>query len=131
MYDDHEIFNDYSSNDSDPRFAPANSAYHNYLGDANYQPSVPGANYFNFTYGDSAFFVWDTRRYRSENADVDDESKTMLGEKQKEVFFDWLAKVRSPPFCSAQPEHELTEGEQVNQTVTFKFVVSSTPLLSL
>lgn len=41
----------------------------------------------------------------------DDEFKTMLGERQKEVFFDWAAKV--------------------NQTVTWKFVVSSVPFMTL
>lgn len=43
--------------------------------------------------GDSAFFVWDTRRYRSDNAAEDDESKTMLGLKQREDFYDWVARV--------------------------------------
>lgn len=129
MYDDHEVFNDFSSSESDPRFAPANSAFHHYLGEANYDPSIPGANYFDFQYGDSAFFVWDTRRYRSENFEVDDESKTMLGDQQKEVFFDWLAKVRSPLSCVQG--RELMRSEQVNQTVTWKFIVSSTPLMTL
>lgn len=49
-------------------------------------------------HGDAAFFVWDTRRHRSHNFAPDDETKTMLGEKQKQVFFDWLAAVGPPPF---------------------------------
>lgn len=51
--------------------------------------------------------MWDLRRYRSSNEAIDDEEKTMLGETQKHVFLDWL--------------------EKVNNTATFKFVVSSVP----
>lgn len=44
--------------------------------------------------GDSAFFVWDTRRYRSDNALEDTDDKTMLGQEQREAFFDWVSRVR-------------------------------------
>lgn len=109
IYDDHEIVNDYAgqSNDSDPFFQMAAPAYTAYLGNANPTPSVPGVNYYSMSYGDVAFFVWDTRRYRSANEAIDDEEKTMLGSQQKEIFLDWL--------------------KQVNGTHTFKFVVSSVP----
>ncbi|GAA5994064.1 hypothetical protein JCM11641_005961 [Rhodosporidiobolus odoratus] len=113
IYDDHEIYNDFAANESSPYFKPANNAYRTYLGNANPdslgKPS--GENYYEFRVGDSAHFVLDTRKHRSDNANDDDEVKTMLGERQKEVFFDWLA--------------------QVNNTVTWKFVHSSVPLMSL
>ncbi|GAA5976523.1 hypothetical protein JCM10908_005530 [Rhodotorula pacifica] len=111
VYDDHEIYNDYSSNETSVAFAPANQAWKTYLGNSNPDPAVPGVNYFDFQVGDSAFFVWDTRRYRSDNAAEDDESKTMLGLKQREDFSNWVARV--------------------NETVTWKFVVSSVPVMSL
>ncbi|GAA5829024.1 hypothetical protein JCM3766R1_003908 [Sporobolomyces carnicolor] len=111
IYDDHEIINDFSGNESDPHFAPANTAYKNYLGNGNPDPRTPGVNYYDFRVGDSAFFVLDTRAYRSPNENADDEAKTMLGDVQREVFLNWAA--------------------EVNQTVTWKFIVSSVPMMSL
>ncbi|GAA6012699.1 hypothetical protein JCM11491_002534 [Sporobolomyces phaffii] len=111
IYDDHEIVNDFSGNESDARFAPANSAYQTYLGNANPDPRTPGVNYYDFRVGDSAFFVLDTRAYRSPNEKADDEEKTMLGDAQREAFLNWAT--------------------EVNQTVTWKFIVSSVPMMSL
>lgn len=114
IFDDHEIFNDWSeatSTKHPERYAPALTAFGHYLGGANPDPVEPDVRYFDFRHGDAAFFVWDTRSYRSANKADDGEDKTMLGERQKVVFFDWLAKV--------------------NQTVTWKFVVSSVPLMTL
>ncbi|KAM0754931.1 Metallo-dependent phosphatase [Meredithblackwellia eburnea MCA 4105] len=130
IWDDHESFNDWSESVAlkhPERFPPAQTAYETYLGQANPAPSVGdtdstsatmgedeggrGVHYYDFRYGDAAFFVWDTRSFRSANKAVDDDSKTMLGERQKVVFLDWLAKV--------------------NQTITWKFVVSSVPLMTL
>lgn len=74
-------------------------------------PVTPDVNYFEYRYGDSAFFVLDTRAYRSPNDAPDDADKTMLGTAQKAAFLSWLS--------------------DVNQTVTWKFVVSSTPMMSL
>ncbi|GJN87143.1 hypothetical protein Rhopal_000088-T1 [Rhodotorula paludigena] len=111
IYDDHEILNDYSANETSPAFGPANKAYRTYVGNANYDAQQPDQNYYDFRVGDSAFFVWDTRRYRSDNALEDTEDKTMLGQEQREAFFDWVSRV--------------------NQTVTWKFVVSSVPVMSL
>lgn len=85
----------------------ASPAYTAYVGNGNPTPTIPGVNYYSMSYGDVAFFVWDTRRYRSSNEALDDEEKTMLGLQQKEVFLDWL--------------------KEVNGTHTFKFVVSSVP----
>ncbi|CEQ42243.1 SPOSA6832_04021 [Sporobolomyces salmonicolor] len=102
---------DYSGNDTSPEFTTANSAYHTYFGNANPDSATPGVNYYDFRVGDSAFFVWDTRAHRSPNEVDDDQDKTMLGQQQREAFFDWAARV--------------------NQTVTWKFVVSSVPLMTL
>ncbi|GAA5929516.1 alkaline phosphatase D family protein [Sporobolomyces koalae] len=111
IYDDHEIVNDFSGNETDVHFAPANSAYQTYMGNANPDPSTPGVNYYDFRVGDSAFFVLDTRAYRSPNENSDDEDKTMLGATQREAFLNWAV--------------------EVNQTVTWKFIVSSVPMMSL
>ncbi|EFP91738.2 hypothetical protein PGT21_019666 [Puccinia graminis f. sp. tritici] len=113
IYDDHEIYNDWAGkgNDTNEIFEPANKAYRDYLGEGNFDGPGKGENYYWFRYGDAGFFVWDCRRYRSSNEQVDDHSKTMLGAEQKQVFLSWL--------------------HAVNSTVTFKFVVSSTPFMSL
>ncbi|OAV88694.1 hypothetical protein PTTG_07799 [Puccinia triticina 1-1 BBBD Race 1] len=113
IYDDHEIYNDWAGNGNDTNeiFEPANKAYRDYLGEGNFDGPGKGENYYWFRYGDAAFFVWDCRRYRSSNEQLDDQFKTMLGHEQKQVFLSWL--------------------DAVNTTVTFKFVVSSTPFMSL
>ncbi|KAJ1971088.1 hypothetical protein H4R35_005474 [Dimargaris xerosporica] len=64
--------------------------------------------FYTFEYGDVAYFVMDTRRYRSPEVMPDGPHKTMLGIEQKQYFYDWL--------------------HRVNQTYTFKFVASSVPL---
>lgn len=99
--DDHEIYNDFSASTphAADRYLPAETAFDDYFGKANPDPSMPGAHYFEFGYGDSAFFVWDARSYRSANGDEDKEGKTMLGAEQKQVFFDWLARVSFICFC--------------------------------
>ena len=68
IYDDHEIKNDFEgrSNEFTYLFPNASSAFAIYQGEANYHTytDVNGrpANYFDFKYGDVAFFVLDTRR---------------------------------------------------------------------
>lgn len=63
------------------------------------------------SYGDVAFFVMDTRRHRSIAQDTSEEERTMLGQQQISALHAWLGKV--------------------NQTATFKFIVSSVPFTSL
>ncbi|RXW18099.1 hypothetical protein EST38_g7754 [Candolleomyces aberdarensis] len=88
-YDDHEIINNYGGSGLDPSPYPvAVNAFKLYNGAVNYDSPALGDHYFNFTYGDVAFFVMDTRRYRS-------------------------------------------DPETVNNTATFKFIVSSVPFTSL
>lgn len=70
MYDDHEIRNDYNgySNETAPFWNNASTSWSIYQGEANYDSHTVTAsghkpNYYDFTYGDVAFFVLDTRRY--------------------------------------------------------------------
>ncbi|KAJ2917596.1 hypothetical protein MD484_g2755, partial [Candolleomyces efflorescens] len=111
-YDDHEIINNYGGSGLDPSPYPsAANAFKLYNGAANYDSPALGDHYYNFTHADVAFFVMDTRRYRSDIETVPPLERTMLGEKQLETFNSWLAKV--------------------NNTATFKFIVSSVPFTSL
>ncbi|KAH6918856.1 alkaline phosphatase [Coprinopsis sp. MPI-PUGE-AT-0042] len=111
-YDDHEFINNYQGEGVDvPPYANATQGYGLYNGQSNYDSVTPGSHYYNFTYGDVAFFVLDTRRHRSNVATTAEEDRTMLGQDQYEAFYNWLSRV--------------------NQTSTFKFVVSSVPFTSL
>ncbi|EJU05668.1 hypothetical protein DACRYDRAFT_86672 [Dacryopinax primogenitus] len=113
IYDDHEITNNYVGHDNDSAapFPRANNAYEVYQNNANYAPIRPGGNYYNFEYADSAFFVLDCRRYRTNVEQEIGDKATMLGEHQLSDFNHWLSKV--------------------NNTHTFKFVVSSVPFTTL
>ncbi|KAL4246501.1 hypothetical protein ABKN59_008654 [Abortiporus biennis] len=112
-YDDHEIINNYvgQGNDSTYPFQNASSAYKLYNAEANFDSQAgKDINYYNFRYGDAAFFVMDTRRYRSDiNTDLT--TQTMLGEEQLTALHHWLG--------------------EVNSTATFKFIVSSVPFTDL
>ncbi|EJD53409.1 hypothetical protein AURDEDRAFT_180911 [Auricularia subglabra TFB-10046 SS5] len=113
IYDDHEFENNFAGNGADhftPTWTNGSSAFNSYLGSANYDTTKGAANYYDFRYGDTAFFVMDTRRYRSD-ASVEEAQRTMLGDKQLAAFHSWLGRV--------------------NGTATWKFVVSSVPLSSL
>ncbi|KAG8837073.1 hypothetical protein FRB91_007085 [Serendipita sp. 411] len=114
IYDDHEFKNNFAgeNDENKPPFANASSAFGTYYGDANFD-GISDVNYYDFRYGDNAFFVLDTRRYRSVPAS-DPESMdlpTMLGERQLHALHTWLARV--------------------NTTTTFKFIISSVPMTSL
>jgi alkaline phosphatase D len=112
-YDDHEIINNFQGlgNDSTPPFPNASDAFKLYNSNGNYESTQKDQYYYDFRYGDVAFFVMDTRRYRSNVFDDDVHSRTMLGDQQLAAFYDWLGKV--------------------NSTATFKFVVSSVPFTAL
>ncbi|ESK85963.1 alkaline phosphatase family protein [Moniliophthora roreri MCA 2997] len=111
-YDDHEFINNFEGNgdDSKPPFPNASDAFRLYSASANHDSNIKDVHYYDFRYGDIAFFVMDTRRYRSDKPE-DPSARTMLGDTQLAAFHDWLA--------------------QVNHTATFKFVVSSVPFTSL
>ncbi|CVK85096.1 uncharacterized protein FMAN_02010 [Fusarium mangiferae] len=90
VYDDHEIINDWAWNDTGI-YKTAMQPFWNYHGNAN-PPSEYGADktYYTFRYQGVAFFVLDTRRYRSDNAMVDSPEKTMLGASQLTALKEWL-----------------------------------------
>ncbi|KAF4415293.1 Alkaline phosphatase D [Fusarium acutatum] len=90
VYDDHEIINDWAGNDMG-LYKTAMQPFWNYQGNAN-PPSEYGADktYYTFRYQSVAFFVLDTRRYRSENAIADGPEKTMLGALQLAALKEWL-----------------------------------------
>ncbi|KAF8758332.1 PhoD-like phosphatase [Rhizoctonia solani] len=146
IYDDHEFIFSLSN---------ASQAYEIYNGQANPDAKTKGVYYYDFRHGDTAFFVMDTRRYRSPPPTqkpypfpmnlftpliqavaegrnpfaayfgepnspvssnpiaeaVDETSRTMLGEAQLAALHSWIA--------------------DVNQTATWKFVVSSVPLTAM
>lgn len=96
--DDHmyeQIINNYAgqSNDSQPPFPNADNAYELYNAQANYDSPAEGQHYYEFRYGDVAFFVMDTRRYRSDILTEDLASRTMLGDLQLAALYDWLGRV--------------------------------------
>ncbi|KAJ7093065.1 PhoD-like phosphatase-domain-containing protein [Mycena epipterygia] len=109
-YDDHEIKNNFAglANDSTPPFPSASDAFKIYNADANYD-SLDDHHYYSFRYSDAAFFVLDTRRYRTPA--TPDAPATMLGETQLAALHSWLA--------------------HANGTTSFKFIVSSVPFTSL
>ncbi|EPQ58515.1 hypothetical protein GLOTRDRAFT_91906 [Gloeophyllum trabeum ATCC 11539] len=113
VYDDHEIINNFAGQGSDSidPYPTAARAYETYLAAANYESAGNDKYYYDFRYGDVAFFVMDTRRYRSDINSEDVESRTMLGDQQLAALYDWLGKV--------------------NSTATFKFIVTSVPFTSL
>ncbi|CAI6335163.1 unnamed protein product [Periconia digitata] len=96
VYDDHEFVNDWSGNETG-LYQTAVAPYWHYQGHAN--PPSPtqfgtGASYYTFSRGDVAFFVLDTRRYRSPSDKLDGPDKTMLGHVQREHLRKWLREER-------------------------------------
>ncbi|KAK7990300.1 hypothetical protein PG990_014580 [Apiospora arundinis] len=94
VYDDHEFINDWSGNETG-LYQAAVPPYWHYQGHANPPSSPParfgaGASYYAFARGDVAFFVLDTRRYRSPSDRPDGPDKTMLGPAQREHLRQWL-----------------------------------------
>lgn len=130
IYDDHEIVNNWTgggygserpeasdnaeAQDVEPSPPPGMAggleAWAEYVGAANPAPHTAGEHYYSFRYGDSAFFVMDTRKFRTAPSYLGDE-RTMLGDVQRDALLHWLA--------------------DVNHTATFKFLVSSVPFTSL
>lgn len=108
-----QIINNYAGqgNASLPPFQNATNAFELYNAEANYDAIDEGQYYYDFRYGDAAFFVMDTRKYRSDIFSDDPSTHTMLGDKQLTALYNWLGKV--------------------NNTAVFKFVVSSVPFTAL
>lgn len=90
-----QIINNYvgQGNDSTPPFRNASDAFRLYNANANYDAPENGQHYYEFRYGDTAFFVMDTRRYRTDINQGDVTTRSMLGEKQLGALYDWLHRV--------------------------------------
>ena len=67
-----------------------------YNAEGNYDATEQGEHYYDFRYGDVAFFVMDTRKHRSVIEETEEPSRTMLGEKQLAALYEWLGRVRVP-----------------------------------
>ncbi|KAL4886452.1 PhoD-like phosphatase-domain-containing protein [Aspergillus karnatakaensis] len=88
-YDDHELTNNWSSNETG-LYQKAIRPFLAYQHQGNPDPVKEGATYYTFSKGNVSFFVLDTRRYRSLSSLPDDESKTMLGAEQLSLLKTWL-----------------------------------------
>ena len=110
VIDDHEIANDWDSNTTDP-YAAAIDPYYHYHASVNPPAARPGASYFQFTQGPAAFFLLDTRRFRTPEGAAGPESaeKSMLGSEQLSSLLAFLSR-REPI------------------GVKWKFIASSIPL---
>ncbi|KAI9105688.1 PhoD-like phosphatase-domain-containing protein [Phlyctochytrium arcticum] len=100
IYDDHEVLNNWEWETQQP-YPAAFQAFNEYAGLTNPHHDANQTAVFDWSYGDVAFFVMDTREFRSF------ENQTMLGIEQKQRLKNWLL--------------------QVNATSSIKFLVSSVP----
>lgn len=97
IYDDHEVLNNFSGEEARAtgRYQNAISPFENYHAAANYDPIHKNHYYYDFKYGDVAFFVMDTRKHRTPYANVSaGDEATMLGDRQLRAFHSWLGRVR-------------------------------------
>lgn len=98
VLDDHEISNDWSSNDTGV-YKAAVEPWHHYHTSVNPPPPKKAgalarkkpATWYEFTQGPASFFMLDTRSYRSSNLlPFNDTEKTMLGQEQFEDLLRFL-----------------------------------------
>lgn len=93
--DDHEIANDWSKGNATAPFPAAVEPYNHYHVSVNPPiPATPFASrenttYFSFTHGPAAFFMLDTRAYRSEPSEA---NSTILGSAQLQSLLEFLAR---------------------------------------
>jgi len=135
MYDDHEIKNNWSSNHSSP-FPTAFKVWNDYFGKGNPSPVRKDEAYYTFEIGNAAaFFVLDTRKFRSESAlPKHDTTKTMLGSEQFDDLVLWLRTVQdthtfkiiaSPdPLTIQWADHDLWYGCQVERQRLLEYIKS-------
>jgi len=90
-----QIYNNFvgQANDSLAPFPNAADAFRMYNAEPNFDPIHEGQHYYEFRYGDVAFFVTDSRRYRSDVTKEAAATHTMLGDKQLAALYKWLGKV--------------------------------------
>jgi alkaline phosphatase D len=89
MWDDHEILNDWDGGTSHP-YPFARAAFDEYAAAANPDPVRGSDLYYAFRASDADFFVLDTRTFRDREDKIDNEQKTMLGNRQKADLKRWL-----------------------------------------
>merc|ERR1719461_543529 len=120
-FDDHEIDDNWDQG-MEGRYFNAVKVWKEQLADGN-PKTYAGKTYYNFKYGDSAFFVLDGRSYR-------DESST-IGIDQKQDLFDWLKAnndsawkfICSPlPFTINFDCSDCWEGYREERTEILKFI---------
>jgi alkaline phosphatase D len=75
------------------RYENAMSPFKYYHASANYDSMHKGQYYYDFRYGDVAFFVLDTRRHRTPYPAIQEGEATMLGQRQLRAFNSWLGRV--------------------------------------
>lgn len=113
VLDDHEIANDWSSGTTGIYRAAIEPFTHYHH--APNPPAVRTGNdetYYTFSWGSSAsFFMLDTRRYRSPNAQPDGPGKSMLGTQQLQDLLNWLKR----------------DDSGAGEEVQWKFIISSVP----
>ncbi|KAG8690175.1 hypothetical protein FRC11_013324 [Ceratobasidium sp. 423] len=157
IYDDHEFINNFGANgdDSTPPFLNASRAYEIYNGQANPDAKTEGVYYYDFRYGDTAFFVMDTRRYRSPPppqkpypfpislftplikavAEGRNPFAAYFGEPDSPMPSNPIAEAVDETSRTMLGEAQLaalhTWIADVNRTATWKFVVSSVPLTAM
>ncbi|KAJ3022656.1 hypothetical protein HKX48_005586 [Thoreauomyces humboldtii] len=88
IYDDHEISNDWESSHEAP-YPAAFKAFNEYAGGTNPHIDTNSSAVFEYEFGDTAFFVMDTR------VDRNWKERTMLGATQKARLKKWLLEVKS------------------------------------
>ncbi|KAG8771528.1 hypothetical protein FRC12_003546 [Ceratobasidium sp. 428] len=156
IYDDHEFKNNFGANgdDSTPPYPNASNAYNIYNGQANPDSKTDGVYYYDFRHGDTAFFVMDTRRYRSPPPPQKPYpfpislftpliKAVAEGRNPLEAYFGEPSSTPESTPAEPVPESSRTMlGEtqlaalhtwiaDVNRTATWKFVVSSVPLTAM
>lgn len=91
VIDDHEIANDWDRNTTGV-YRAAVEPWNHYHASVNPPEVRRGSSYFSFIHGPAAFFLLDTRQYRSPEhaAPANSSSKTMLGTQQLEDLISWL-----------------------------------------
>jgi alkaline phosphatase D len=94
IFDDHEIKENWDDGQNGS-YGNAIKIWDQYCGVTNPVPynDSDRVYYYNFWYGDVAFFVVDERTYRTSESVDDGPNKTMLGDVQNQRLKDWLLEV--------------------------------------
>lgn len=93
VLDDHEIANDWDQNITAP-YPSAVDPWKHYQVSVNPPPVSPNVTYFSFVQGPAAFFMLDSRRYRTAESvmPADSSEKSMLGASQLQALLSFLVR---------------------------------------